>query len=289
MNPSLLVRGLLVGAVAASPLVAGALPTSPLVDPYADIIYTRGVPRSGGGSATPRPAARAYRPGPRPVHAVVPGDTLWGIAERYCGSGLEWKHIYEANRGQIKDPHWIFPGQDFQVACAPPTRPPPPKPPRPPAPPPGGGKPPPGPPMHGNGIHRVHPHALSFARGLPIDPGDYRVVGMGTPGSGGLPGVMLETRPNAPVRSVTDGVVTRVGNMGAAGWTIFVMHPSGFEMRYSHLGGRPALGEGDRVQAGQPLGVGGDSGQVPSGKSWLYFEVVNASGRPVDLREVLIF
>lgn len=57
------------------------------------------------------------------VHTVVRGDTLWGLAQRYCGSGHRWRQIYQANQGQIRDPHWIYPGQRFVISCGVTTQP----------------------------------------------------------------------------------------------------------------------------------------------------------------------
>lgn len=56
-------------------------------------------------------------PPPAPVrrYTVVRGDCLWLIAQRYYGNGGLWPRIFDANRGQIKDPHWIFPGQVFVI------------------------------------------------------------------------------------------------------------------------------------------------------------------------------
>lgn len=48
-------------------------------------------------------------------HMVLPGDSLWGIAKKYYGSGTEWRKIYNANKGQIQDPNMIWPGQVFTI------------------------------------------------------------------------------------------------------------------------------------------------------------------------------
>jgi hypothetical protein len=44
---------------------------------------------------------------------IVPGNNLWRIAQRIYGEGLRYTVIYQANRGVIKDPDLIYPGQVF--------------------------------------------------------------------------------------------------------------------------------------------------------------------------------
>jgi len=49
-------------------------------------------------------------------YTVASGDTLWSIAARFYGSGLEWQRIYQANRGVIGgNPNLIFPGERLRV------------------------------------------------------------------------------------------------------------------------------------------------------------------------------
>ena len=42
---------------------------------------------------------------------VQPGNSLWRIARRLYGKGLQYTLIYEANMSQIRDPNLIYPGQ----------------------------------------------------------------------------------------------------------------------------------------------------------------------------------
>lgn len=47
------------------------------------------------------------------VHVVRKGDTLWDIAQTYLADPFQWPRIYDRNRGIIRDPHWIYPNQQF--------------------------------------------------------------------------------------------------------------------------------------------------------------------------------
>lgn len=46
---------------------------------------------------------------------VQPGFTLWAIAQRKYGEGIQYVKVFEANKGQIRDPDLIFPGQIFSL------------------------------------------------------------------------------------------------------------------------------------------------------------------------------
>ena len=46
---------------------------------------------------------------------VQPGNSLWRIARRVYGEGVQYTIIYRANKTQIDNPDLIYPGQVFQV------------------------------------------------------------------------------------------------------------------------------------------------------------------------------
>ena len=50
-----------------------------------------------------------------PSMTVQPGATLWAIAREKYGEGRLYVKVFEANRGSIKDPDMIFPGQVFDL------------------------------------------------------------------------------------------------------------------------------------------------------------------------------
>jgi len=49
---------------------------------------------------------------------VVAGNTLWGLSQTFYGDGSRYAVILAANANQIRDPHWIYPGQTFVVPKA---------------------------------------------------------------------------------------------------------------------------------------------------------------------------
>jgi len=92
-------------------------------------------------------------------------------------------------------------------------------------------------------------------------------------------GIDLPAAAGAPVFAAAPGTVIRIQNKGPGGLEMLVQH-DGFVGVYSHFGQiEPRFADGQRVEAGERLGVVGTTG-VTFG-AHLYFEMI-LDGRPVD-------
>jgi len=74
----------------------------------------RGAP---GGASPGKPGRRAPGRAGAATHVVRPGESLWRISAspQVYGSGARWPDLYEANRGRIRDPNLIYPGQELSI------------------------------------------------------------------------------------------------------------------------------------------------------------------------------
>lgn len=70
---------------------------------YKPPVITRTVTTNNTAKVAAKPSGQNY--------TVKRGDCLWNIAKRFYGNGSKYTTIYNANRGKIKNPNLIYPGQ----------------------------------------------------------------------------------------------------------------------------------------------------------------------------------
>lgn len=93
-------------------LQAGALLAPGIYDLQIDQVTSEGLVSAVIALPFERVAPEDLDLGPDSV-VVQPGNSLWRLARRLYGQGVQYTVIYEANRDQIRDPNLIYPGQVF--------------------------------------------------------------------------------------------------------------------------------------------------------------------------------
>lgn len=97
------------------------------------------------------------------------------------------------------------------------------------------------------------------------------------------PGIDIAVPIGTPVRASGGGTVTAAGFDPDYGLFVLLRHPSGYETMYGHAS-RLLAAEGDEVQAGQVIGLSGNSGR--STAPHLHFEIRH-DGKSVDPLELV--
>lgn len=91
--------------------VSVAMDTSPAAVEPAE---PAAVPEAGEETGAAGPSASAA-PSDTKTYTVEAGDTLWKIAKQFYGDGNQYLKIFEANKGLLKDPDHILPGQELVI------------------------------------------------------------------------------------------------------------------------------------------------------------------------------
>jgi murein DD-endopeptidase MepM/ murein hydrolase activator NlpD len=120
---------------------------------------------------------------------------------------------------------------------------------------------------HGN-VYRLNLSTLSKDEWSYPLPGSHVISPFG--GARGHSGVDIKTKPNDEILATFDGVVTKSGPYFGYGNCIRIKHDNGLETLYSHQS-RNFVKVGDRVKAGQVIGLTGRTGRATT--EHLHFEV----------------
>ncbi len=105
----------------------------------------------------------------------------------------------------------------------------------------------------------------------------------GAPRSGGRShkGNDLMTPHGTSLVAITGGTVTRTGNGGLGGVTIWLQGDNGASYYYAH-NSRNLVGGGTRVSRGQPVALAGNTGNARGGAPHVHFEIHPGGGGAVN-------
>jgi len=139
------------------------------------------------------------------------------------------------------------------------------------------------------GAPPLYETGLSQPTHWPLDEAGYVTRGQaGGSGNGDTrsephPGVDIAVPLGSPVRASGGGTVLRAGEDPEYGLFVLLEHPGGLQSKYGHLS-RLAVAVGQPVEAGQVLGLSGNTGR--SSAPHLHFEILR-NGEPIDPRTML--
>jgi murein DD-endopeptidase MepM/ murein hydrolase activator NlpD len=123
----------------------------------------------------------------------------------------------------------------------------------------------------------------------PLDDPGYVTRGQASAGPAGNngqethPGIDIAVPIGSPVRASGGGMVLQTGEETEYGVFVLLQHPGGYQTMYGHLS-RVTVATGQAVEAGQVLGLSGNSGR--SSAPHLHFEI-RLDGQPIDPRTLV--
>ena len=86
-----------------------------------------------------------------------------------------------------------------------------------------------------------------------------------------------------PLVAIEPGTVGRLGDGGLGGITVWLLADSGTHYYYAHLHAwAPGLAQGQRIEAGGPLGTVGSTGNAPDEWPHLHFEIHPDGGAAIN-------
>lgn len=91
-------------------------------------------------------------------------------------------------------------------------------------------------------------------------------------------GIDIFARLDTPVRSATEGIVTRVGTNTLGGKVVWVVGPGGQRHYYAHLNAYAMIRAGQRVAPGTVLGYVGNTGNARGTPFHLHYGIYTRKG-----------
>jgi peptidoglycan LD-endopeptidase LytH len=91
-------------------------------------------------------------------------------------------------------------------------------------------------------------------------------------------GIDLFAPKGTPVRSATEGIISRIGTSKLGGKNVWVLGPGGQRHYYAHLDDYAYIRTGQRIQEGAVLGYVGNTGNARHTPSHLHYGIYTTSG-----------